>query len=151
MYSIRGVFARGRRHCGTYCERAEASPQEIPGQDETYSWLLDCKRLESVLERVGEDLWLGELGDSRHSTAPPRAHTTAWRTSSVLLSAPDLADFLPLLELELFFPLCDMASGAEGQTIASWSRRGASVDKGGRKDSWLDPRKVQGDSISALA
>lgn len=34
--------------------------------------------------------------------------TTACRTSSPLLSAPDLAGFLPFAELALFFPLCDM-------------------------------------------
>lgn len=126
------------------------SLQGIPGYGMTYSWLLDCERLESVLERVGEDLWRCELGDSR-SNDPAMAHTTAWRTSSVLLSAPDLAGFLPLAEPELFFPLCDMASRAEGKEGCVVVDARADVVKGGREDSRLDPRKVQGDSISRLA
>ena len=47
------------------------------------------------------------------STRMPRdalgQRTTACRTSSVLLSAPDLDVFLPLAELPLFFPLLDMS------------------------------------------
>lgn len=41
--------------------------------------------------------------------------TTACKTSSPLLSAPDLVGFLPLPELALFFPLCDMLAREEGE------------------------------------
>jgi hypothetical protein len=40
--------------------------------------------------------------------------TTAWRTSSLLLSAPDFEDFLPFPLL----PLCDMFT-CRGQSVAS--------------------------------
>lgn len=52
------------------------------------------------------------------SSSPPAAgletlimfgRTTAWRLSSLLVSAPDLVDLFALAELELLFPFCDMS------------------------------------------
>jgi len=69
----------------------------------------------------------------RHDT-----HTTACKTSSVLLSPPALAGFLPLAGPALFFPFCDMSSGA-GRAV----RRGCLLWKESGGTRTLSPRKAK--------